>query len=166
MTARCPSPARSSRFAAGAAAVVVLLVGSACSGGGGDDEAEGLPTEPFTLDVGVGECFQRPSSPDVADVRSVPCDEPHDFEAYALLELEGDGYPGAEEVDAEAAAACNDEFAGYVGVRPGQSGLVVVPVTPTAELWEEGGRSVTCTVTLRGPDRLESSVEGSEQPPA
>jgi len=23
---------------------------------------------------------------------------------------------------------------------------------------------VTCTVTLRGPDRLERSVEGSEQP--
>lgn len=142
----------------------IALLAAACAGGGGDEEPEGLSTEPFTLDVDEGGCFDRPANPDVTEVPAVDCDEPHDFEAYATVDLEGDGFPGDEEVGAQALSACNDRFAEYVGVPPDQSGLVVVPVAPSAEQWDAGGRTVTCTVTLRGPDRLERSVEGSEQP--
>jgi hypothetical protein len=152
----------------GKAAITVLmstaLLAAACSGGGGDDELEGLPTEPFALDIDVGGCFDQPASPDVVDVPTVGCDVPHDFEVYAIVDLEGDGFPGDEEVAAQALSACNDRFAGYVGRPPDQSGYVVVPVAPSVEGWDAGDRGVTCTVTLSGQDRLESSVEGSEQP--
>ena len=150
------------------AAVALLLSmalsAAACSGGSGDDEPEGLSTEPFSLDVDVGTCFDRPASPDVTDVPPTDCDRPHDFEAYAVVELDGEDFPGTEEVYGQGLTGCNEVFADYVGVAPGQSGLVVVPVTPSAPLWDDGERTVTCTVTLRGPDRLERSVEGSEQP--
>jgi hypothetical protein len=142
----------------------VALPAAACSGGSGDDGPEGLSTEPFSLDVDVGACFDRPASPDVTDLPPIDCDRPHDFEAYAVVELEGEDFPGEEETYGQGLGGCNEVFADYVGVAPGQSGLVVVPVTPSARQWEDGERTVTCTVTLRGPDRLERSVEGSEQP--
>ena len=142
----------------------VALSAAACSSGSGDDEPEGRSTEPFSLDADVGTCFDRPASPDVTDVAPVDCDRPHDFEAYALVELEGEDFPGEEEIYGQGLGGCNEMFDAYVGVPPGQSGLVVVPVTPSARQWEDGERTVTCTVTLRGPDRLERSVEGSEQP--
>lgn len=97
-------------------------------------------------------------------VPTVDCERKHDFEAYALADLEGNAYPGDDEVAEMARRACNERFADYVGVPPGDSGLVVVPVAPTAEHWEADLRTVTCTVTLRAPDQLEGSVEGSEQP--
>jgi hypothetical protein len=148
----------------GAVLVAASLVAVACSGGGGDGEDEGLPTEPFTLGVEVGGCFDRPASPDVTAVPTVDCSAPHDFQLYASAELEGDGFPGDEEVATQALTLCNEQFSPYVGVSPDQSGLVVVPVPPTAEQWEDGVRTVDCTVTIRSPDRLEGSVEGSEQP--
>lgn len=165
MTGRHAGPRRLGpcrRAAAVLAATVLLAV--ACSGGddGGDDE--GLPTQPFTLDLEVGTCFDRPQSPDVTAVPEVDCGQPHDFELYAVVDLEGDAFPGDEEVASQALFACSDRFEAYVGVPPDQSGLVVVPVAPSREAWEEGGRAVSCTVTVRAPDRLEGSVEGSEQP--
>lgn len=144
--------------------LVVALVAVSCSDDGGEDEEGGLPTEPFTLGVAVGDCFDRPESPDVTAVPTVDCAEPHDFEAYAVLELEEGSFPGDQQLATRARRRCNDRFAGYVGVPPGESGLVVVPVAPTAEQWESGNRTVTCVVTIRPGEPLEGSVEGSEQP--
>lgn len=136
----------------------------ACGGSDDDGAQRGLPTEPLQLGVDVGDCFDRPQSPDVTAVPTVDCARLHDFEAYAVADLEGETYPGDEEVATQARAACNERFEPYVGVPPGDSGLVVVPVAPTAEHWDADLRQVTCTVTLRAPDQLEGSVEGSEQP--
>lgn len=147
-----------------ALAAVVGLVALACGGGGGDDELEGLPTDPFTLDLDVGACFDQPESPDVTAVPEVDCGGDHDFEVYATADLDGDAFPGDAEVAMLALEACNERFADYVGVPPDESGLVVVPVAPTFGQWDDGGRAVTCTVTVRDPERLEGSVEGSEQP--
>lgn len=144
--------------------VAIVAIVTGCAGDEGEAPAEGLPTEPFVLDVSVGDCFDRPQSPDVTKVPTVDCDEPHDFEAYAILELEGDSYPGEEQLAAEAAALCREPFAGYVGVPASDSGLVIVPVTPTLENWERDERTVTCTVTVRAEEPLQGSVENSEQP--
>jgi hypothetical protein len=144
--------------------LVIALLATACSGGGGEEDEGGLPTEPFALGVVVGDCFDRPESPDVTAVPTVDCTEPHDFEAYAVLELDDGPFPGDEQVATRARRGCNDRFAGYVGVPPGESGLVVVPVAPDAEQWEDGNRTVTCVVTIRPGEPLQGSVEGSERP--
>jgi hypothetical protein len=141
----------------------LALVLTACTGDDGSSADQGLPTEPFELGLDVGDCFDRPQSPDVTSVPTIDCAEPHDFEAYAVVDLEGDAFPGVEEVDGLARDACTERFADYVGVPAGQSGLVIVPVVPTAEHWEADLREVTCTVTIRPPEKLESTVEGSEQ---
>jgi hypothetical protein len=144
--------------------IAATLAAAACSSGDDSGEDGGLPTEPFALGLDVGDCFDRPLSPDVTAVPAVDCAAPHDFELFASADLDGDAYPGDDEVAVQALAACKERFAAYVGVPPDQSGLVVVPVAPTGEQWEEGNRTVDCTVTVRPPDRLEGSVEGSEQP--
>jgi hypothetical protein len=142
----------------------LALVLAACTSDDSGSGDQGLPTEPFELGVDVGDCFDRPQSPDVTAVPIIDCGQPHDFEAYAVVDLEGDAFPGVDEVDELARDACDERFAGYVGVLAGRSGLVVVPVAPTAEHWDADLREVTCTVTIRPPEKLEDTVEGSEQP--
>ena len=145
-------------------AVACATLAVACGGGGNDGDESGLPTEPLQLGVDVGDCFDRPTSPDVTAVPTVDCDRLHDFEAYAVVNLEGDTYPGDVEVAGMARSACNEQFQDYVGVPPGDSGLVVVPVAPTVGHWDVDLREVTCTVTLREPEQLEGSVRGSKRP--
>lgn len=145
-------------------ATVGMLVVASCTGGGDDDTREGLPIDPFTLEVEVGDCFDRPESPDTRKVPTVDCDEPHDLEAFARVDLDGDRYPGDEAIADEARSRCNEPFAEYVGVRPRDSGLVIIPVAPTAEAWDQGERTVTCSATVREDEPLVGSVRNSETP--
>ena len=151
------------RRRAGALLCAAVLVATACSGDDGGGPS-GLSAEPFRLDLEVGECFDRPASPDVESVPAVPCRRPHDLEVIAVFSLEeGDDYPGAGVVADRAGAGCEERFAGYVGVEPDSSGLLIVPYAPDRLAWEVGDRRVTCAVSL-AEGRLDGTVEGSENP--
>lgn len=147
-------------------AVVVLtvaaLVAVGCTGDDGD-VADGPGAEPFRLGLEVGDCFDRPSDPDVGSVSAVPCRRPHDLEVFAVFDLEADGpyRPGA--VATRAGNGCAERFADYVGVPQDSSGLLIVPYAPDALGWGEGDRTVSCAVQL-ADGRLEGSVRGSEAP--
>lgn len=144
-----------------AVALALVLACAACSTGG-DRSTEGVPPGPFTLDLPVGTCFDGPASPDAGEVAEVPCDSPHDFEVIARVDLDDGDYPGDEAVGDAGAARCNDRFADYVGQPQGRSGLVLVPVVPDQRGWEDGARTVVCTVGGPSGEQLEGSVEGSE----
>ena len=51
------------------------------------------------------------------------------------MELEGEDFPGEEDIYGQGLGGCNEMFAAYVGVPPGQSGLVV-PVRDAGALAE------------------------------
>lgn len=144
---------------------VVALWATACTG---DDRGttDGLSAAPFRLDLDVGDCFDRPASPDVESVPAVPCRRPHDLEVYATFALaapDGAVFPGTAAVATQAGNGCEERFADYVGVAQDSSGLLIVPYAPDALAWELGERGVTCAVSLAdGP--LEGSVRGSEAP--
>ena len=146
-------------------ACVVALGAAACTGDDGGT-ADGLSAEPFALGLAVGDCFDRPASPDVASVPAVPCRRPHDLEVFATFTLDAADdapFPGTAAVATSAGTGCEERFADYVGVAQDSSGLLVVPYAPDALGWELGERGVTCAVSLAdGP--LEGSVRGSEAP--
>lgn len=121
-----------------------------------------MPAGPFTLDLAVGECFDRPASPDVETVRPVPCNRDHDFEVVAVIDLEDGPYPGNRQIGTAGQRACGTAFAEYVGQAQSRSGLVVIPVTPDQGAWQSGARTVTCVVGGPGGKKLDGSVEGSE----
>ena len=144
--------------------LVAALALTACGGDDGDG-SDGLTAEPFHLGLEAGQCFDRPSDPDVTSVPSVPCRQPHDLEVIAVFTLDEGEYPGRPDVARAAGDGCQQRFADYVGTTQDSSGLVLVPYTPDRLAWEQGDRDVTCAVS-RPDGQLEGSVEGSESPPA
>ena len=108
-----------------------------------------------------GDCLLDPGVDQVVDVDRVDCDTPHEFEVIGTVTLTGAGFPGVEQLTADARAACEPTFAGYVGEPYDTSPWFINVFTPTAEGWADGERTATCLV-FQFDDALEvRSVTGS-----
>jgi len=84
---------------------------------------------------------------EVTAVRTVPCADPHDFEAYRDVTLTGGSdYPGSDPVDAQADDACSKAFDSFIGFDYQDSIYDYTYYQPTAEGWTTGDRTVTCLV--------------------
>lgn len=112
-------------------------------------------------DLKAGECFNEPSTPDVATVDTVPCSELHGYEVVGLRTLKGSGaFPGDSAVGQAAAELCLPLFESYVGVAYQDSALDIATLSPTASSWEAGDRGVTCAVYRLDGGLLQNSVRG------
>lgn len=111
----------------------------------------------------VGDCFDDPENEeDVLLIQTVPCEEPHQNEVYANLELtQFQSYPGLQAIEDAGISECLDLFAGFVGVEYDASVLDIVYLTPTQESWGQGDRDVTCAVYDISGERLTGSMKGS-----
>ena len=97
-----------------------------------------------------GECL--PSHAKVVDrveanPPTVPCDEPHRYEVFAVGRLNDGAYPGAEETDAAARQLCYEQFAPNVGFDASQMGddIRVVVIPPSEQSWNnQADRDVEC----------------------
>ncbi|MFT3852751.1 MAG: septum formation family protein [Ilumatobacteraceae bacterium] len=92
-------------------AVAAAALG-ACSGGGEPSrDASGAVTGAGTVsvfDLREGDCLDPPTdlSGEIADIKLVPCDDPHTQEVFGKVEATDDAYPGAEALATEASGAC------------------------------------------------------------
>ncbi|AQT75588.1 MULTISPECIES: DUF4190 domain-containing protein [Streptomyces] len=107
-------------------------------------------------DIRKGDCFN--TNGDLAEyqdedggeasfsVRVVPCDQPHEGEAYAVFNLDNGTYPGTEKVTAMAEEKCAGTLlTDYVGKDPKLAEkLEVYYYFPQAATWALGDREVTC----------------------
>jgi hypothetical protein len=145
--------------------VMVAFVAAAVAGGvvravaGNDDR-------PLT-GAEVGECLELDL--DMAAIGEVftydrrSCDEPHAFEVIARQTLpgaKGSPYPGVDALEAYGQEQCDVEFAGYVGIEPAASELVVAPLYAGPDSWDEGNRGLLCLVMRADGGPLEISVRG------
>jgi len=151
---------------AGIGVIAVLGIFGALTAASRDDS--GAIVEEGTLhitDVRVGDCFDLNEGPDVeevGDIRAVPCEEPHSFEAYFTTELAAGDYPTRSVLDAEAEAACLPSFEPYVGHDYETSELYVTTFEPTPEGWNLNDRSLLCVIsTENAATPLTGSVRGS-----
>lgn len=145
--------------------VVGLLVSATgCSVlGGDDDEAASV------FSVEPGQCFLAPEEVEaqIADLDEVPCADPHDHEAYAVVPYESgeegsDEFPGDEALNAFANGACAQSFGAYVGVDYPDSDLFFTYLLPSPRSWQENDRDVVCLITNAGT-QLQGSVKGTKQ---
>ncbi|UMG91027.1 septum formation family protein [Nocardioides sp. TF02-7] len=151
------SGARLSALAGAVAAVAPLLAG--CGLFGGDDDGG---TSVFDAEPGM--CFLAPEEvqAQVDEMESVPCSEPHDQEAYAVVPFTGgdDAFPGDDALSAFADGHCAQEFRDYVGVDYLDSALYFTYLLPSPRSWEQDDRDVLCLVTAAG-EPIEGSVKGT-----
>lgn len=124
-----------SRFAVAAAAGGIVLAAAGC---------ELLVSDALRLEV--GDCLaDEDLAPLVERVETVPCDEPHNYEVYASIELPDGEFPGTAAIETEA-QACEEEFEIFVGVPYVESELHALPLTPTEESWELDDREILCLI--------------------
>ena len=131
-----PSPLRRSLV------VTSLLLAVACG-----------PGEGSVFGLSEGACFDDPeATEDIREVPVVPCDEPHDNEVFATLDLDDGEFPGGEVVEEQALDGCTEAFPEVVAERYGDTELVIGVLTPSPDSWEGGDREVVCF--LSSPDGM------------
>lgn len=162
---------RSALARAGFAAAVLL--GAGCSDGDVSRDDSGAIEEEGDVnafDVEVGDCFDDPEGfeegqlDEIFDLPAVPCSQPHDNEAFALVELEGDDdeFPGQQTVGEQGLDLCLEEFEPYVGIDYDSSSLAFdAYLTPTEESWKLGDREVVCALYDGELAPLTGSMKGS-----
>jgi hypothetical protein len=138
------------RFAWIGVVAVVGLVGAVTAAS--RDESGAIVGEGnlHIADVRVGDCFDLNDGSDieeVGDIRAIPCNEPHDFEAYFTTELPAGSYPSRSILDAETEAACLPSFEAYVGRDYETSALYVTTFEPTPESWDQGDHGILCVIS-------------------
>ncbi len=107
-------------------------------------------------DIRMGDCFN--TTDDLAEyqdksggdapftVTVVPCDQPHEGEAYAVFDLEDGPYPGKESASATSDERCSGKaLTDYVGPSANLSDeLQLYIYLPSEGTWGRGDRQVTC----------------------
>lgn len=80
-----------------------------------------------------------------APIEAAPCDEPHFYEVFAILEITDTDLPTAEALEARATKECLPAFTAYVGVDSGYSRYSSIFIAPDAVSWEDPAeRRITC----------------------
>lgn len=135
--------------------------------GGADRNTEGTIVEAGTLDVfsvRVGDCFNSDLSAETESVSSmpaVPCDEPHDAEAYDLFNVANEVWPGDEEMQIIGSQRCFEGFEVFVGREYESSVLDIFVLSPTMESFARQDREIVCAVYHMEGEKLVGSMRGS-----
>jgi len=114
----------------------------------------------------AGDCWNDPdgfqADTELFDIPEVPCEEAHDNEVFATIELTGgDRYPGDFNIQIDAFQGCLARFDAFVGVGFIDSPLDIYTLFPTEESWSEGGdRGVICSIYMLDGSTMTGSIEG------
>lgn len=143
--------------------VLATLAFGACSGGSkqGGPPILGVdkPQSVSVFRLGAGTCLVGPQSGEETEIDAsitaldaVPCSDPHRQEVFERATFDADeGYPGIEELDAFAQAACVDSFDDYTGEDYLDSTLFVTYLLPSLKSWTEANdHDVVCIATTTG----------------
>lgn len=152
----------------GGCAVAAVLLTSSSSRDDEGEIVEGGDLEVFDLEV--GDCFRDPTedggtdTQSVESVEAIPCDEPHDAEVYANVDVssEGPSFPGGEQLTALAEDRCLEEFEPYVGTTYEQSEYTYGWLVPSEQSWDDlGDREINCVLYTMDGATTTGSGRGS-----
>ncbi|MEV7544604.1 DUF4190 domain-containing protein [Streptomyces sp. NPDC089915] len=148
-----------------AVAIVLGLTSAFDEGTRPHRDTQGQVTTPGSSkveDIRKGDCFN--TDDDLAktrqgdgtqarlSVRTVPCEQPHEGEAYAVFALDDGVFPGADKVVQLSEEKCaGPALTGYVGdAAKLPKNLEVFYYYPQASSWTLGDRTVTCFLGSSG----------------
>lgn len=140
-------------LALGTAAVVSLSV-SACS-----SLLFGNRTQATNLVV--GQCILVPINSQVNSVATTDCTEEHTGEVYSISPIDGESLPSRDELEELVDDTCYSTFEAYVGSSPEDTSLDYTAMSPTADTWAKGDRTIVCIAVPTETDTLSRSVKDS-----
>jgi hypothetical protein len=108
---------------------------------------------------------ETPTGPDdttqVDSVDAIPCEQSHNAEVFANIELPDGEFPGDGPVTDTAETRCFDEFEPYVGMDYESSEYNFGWFVPTGESWSNGDRTINCVLYLNDGGVSTGSARGS-----
>jgi len=113
----------------------------------------------------LGDCLENMGVGDgIESAVGVPCSSPHESEVYYSFNLEGDEFPGEDEVGIASDEGCFDAFEPFVGAPYETSIFDIITLNPTKDSWELGDdREVLCLLIRVDGEMMEGSAEGAAQ---
>lgn len=143
----------------------VVLAG--CSDDGIDRDGDGRIVESgdvSVFDLQPGDCIVLDESLEsaVETLPARPCDEEHNAEVYALVEMDDiDTYPGERELSLRAERECLAQFADYVGVDVADSTLFPTTLIPGIQGWQNDQDRTAVCFTVTAGEMIAHSVRGT-----
>lgn len=117
----------------------------------------------FASDLRLGDCFdlKDPKAKQIGDVHAVPCTSEHEYETVFTGSMPAGSFPSDATMEDWITGHCEPAFEAYVGVAYEDSRLEAFNLTPSREAWDDGDRSIQCSVSDPGIHRLTESLKGS-----
>ncbi len=113
------------------------------------------------LSIQHGDCLQIPEEDVVVSLEGVPCNSPHDSQAYEAFDLVGySSFPTEGEIEADAFEGCEAAFEGFVGTPFQESELYLSYLSPSAEGWDAGDHEIQCLIVPES-GKISFDAEGS-----
>jgi hypothetical protein len=143
---------------------VLLLIAAGCGDGAQRDEAGDITTRQTiaVTELEVGDCFDLPQGQEVEDIEAVPCAEPHDAEVFHIYDLpDADSLPDATTISESNRASCVPAFDSFVGHDFDTSELDILTFDPSEASWQQGDRTVICSVVEVDRSPLTGSARGA-----
>lgn len=113
--------------------------------------------------IEVGECVESMAEGHVTEITRVPCEEPHDWEAFATMEIpDAKELPPEKELESMAEEFCFEQFREFVGIDVRTSELEIQYMVPTEPSWKVGDRTISCMAGLDGLQAT-GTLEGTKR---
>jgi hypothetical protein len=126
--------------------VVAAVVGAAVALGGASTPSSGAEVPATRL--AVGHCVDGlRAGDDLAGLPVLPCDQPHEGEVFAILELPAGPYPGDAALGRQARQECLKRFETYAPSSVADDRIELFYLHPSQLSWTSGDRGVTCVAT-------------------
>jgi hypothetical protein len=109
-----------------------------------------------------GDCFNRNGGVFSTLVSKVSCDKPHEQEVVGRFEAPDSSWPGASGVQAIAEPQCSTFAQQYVGAPV--SGVELVWIYPDRQNWDDGTRTIVCTVRNADASKRRGSLRSGLGP--
>jgi hypothetical protein len=114
-------------------------------------------------DLRVGDCFdlKDPEAEELEDVTGLPCASEHQYEVFHVGAMPEGDFPTDDAFLAWLDANCVPAFDAYVGMAYDTSQLNFSWLQPTPDLWNDGDRSIQCSLFDPNDDRVTGSLKGA-----
>jgi hypothetical protein len=164
-----PAPARTARripvrlLLIGAFILVPIVAGAisnASRSGSGEINKSG---DLNASDLRAGDCFdlKDQGAKEIGDVHAVPCTSEHQYETFFTGSMPAGTFPTQAAMDAWISGNCEPAYKTYIGTAYQDSHLEVYILTPSSDAWNNGDRSVQCSVYDPKQERLTQSLKGA-----
>jgi hypothetical protein len=126
--------------------IIVAVIATSADRDASGRITDGGDVSAFSLEV--GDCLDGlKESANISSLPAVPCDQPHEGEVFAMIQLPDGAYPGEAKISTDAGDRCSAAFETYAPSSVSDEKIELFYLQPTQLSWAQGDREITCIAT-------------------